>query len=89
MMNFGSLQQLFNELTPERLRIVETLIEAGALPCQHLARRLARNEEEITKDINALIDHDLVAINEHNQCFVPWRTVEFRLCFGVGQAKAA
>jgi len=88
-LNFGSLQQLFNELTPERLRIVETLIETGALPCQHLARRLARNEEEITKDINVLIDHNLVAINEHNHYLVPWGTVEFRLCFGAGQAKAA
>ena len=88
-LNFGSLQQLFNELTPERLRIVETLIETGGQTSQNLTLRLARAEKEITTDINALMQHDLVAKNEHNQYFVPWGTVEFRLCFGVGQAKAA
>ncbi|MGZ8217143.1 HVO_A0114 family putative DNA-binding protein [Methylomagnum sp.] len=88
-LNFGSMQQLFGELTPERLRLLETVLKGGKQPVEVLARKLGRDEAGIQRDLAALSNHDLVAVDEGGLVSAPWGAVELRLNFGADLVEAA
>ena len=88
-LNFGRLRQLFGELTPERMQILQTLLETGAQPVERLARHLGRSEEELKRDVAVLLTHDLVAQDGSGLVVVPWGAVELRLSLFAEHAQAA
>jgi len=88
-LNFASLRQLFSELTPERMQILQTLLETGGQSLEELARRLMRDADDIKRDVAALLAHDLVTQDESGLIAVPWGAVELRLSMVAEQAKAA
>lgn len=85
-LGFQSAGQMFRELTPERLRTLETLKQSGAMSVYALAKTLGRNYSNVHRDIKALMDYGLVERGEDDKVAVPWESVEIRLTFGEGRA---
>jgi len=54
-----------------------------------LARQLGRNEEDINRDVVALLAHDLVAQDDLSMVVVPWGAVELRLSMVAEHAQVA
>ena len=88
-LNFASLQQLFSELTPERMQILQTLLETGGQSPEELVLRLGRDNDDLKQDMTVLLAHDRVAEDESGFIVVPWGAVELRLSMVAEQAKAA
>jgi predicted transcriptional regulator len=88
-LNFANLQQLFGELTPERMQILQTLLDTGGQFPEELARRLGRNNDGIMRDVAVLQAHDLVAQDESGLIVAPWEAVELRLSMVAEHARAA
>ena len=88
-LNFGSLERLFGELTPARLRLLQTALDTGAQTVETLALRLGRDEASVRGDLAGLLAHDLVVMDEAGLVSAPWGVVELRLSFGADLGKAA
>ena len=87
-LNFGSVQQLFGELTPDRMQILQTLLNYGKLNVEDLAQRMRKEVYAVEKDLEALARLDLIA-QDAGLVFVPWGAVEMRFNISPNQAKAA
>jgi predicted transcriptional regulator len=74
-LNFASAGQLFSELTPRRLALLEDLKLHGACSIYALAKRLRRNYSNVHTDVARLLEHDLVAKDEKGRVFVPWEDI--------------
>ena len=81
-LGFTSAPQLFAELTPARLALLETLKMAGPLTVYALAKRAGRNYSNIHRDIRVLLEHRLVARDDDNKVYVPWDEVQIRMTLG-------
>ena len=88
-LNFGTLEQLFRELTPERMRILQALLKAGGLHFRDLIVLSGRDYSELKQDLAVLVSHDLVTENETGLLSVPWDVVELNLTLLPERAKAA
>jgi predicted transcriptional regulator len=88
-LSFGSLEQLFDELTPERLRLLETALACGGQTSEALARKLGRDEASVREDLAVLSSHDLVAVDGAGLVNAPWEAVELRVSFSADLEKAA
>ncbi len=78
-LDFASAAQIFSELTPARLVLLETLKETGAQSIYALAKRLKRNYSNVHRDVKKLIDFDLVTKDAEGRVVVPWDEVIIRL----------
>jgi predicted transcriptional regulator len=78
-LNFASAEQLFGELTPFRLRLLDTLKSTGPLPVQALAKRLGQSDQAVRKDLKKLLDYDLIQQDAENHVFVPWEAIRLDL----------
>jgi predicted transcriptional regulator len=78
-LNFASPEQLFRELTPFRLRLLDTLKSTGPLPVQALAKRLGQSDQAVRKDLKKLLDYDLIQQDAENHVFVPWEAIRLDL----------
>jgi len=87
-LNFADAAQLFGELTPARLALLEELKKAGPVSVYALAQRLGRNYSNVHRDVKVLMEHDLIAKDDAGKVCVPWDSVELRLCFGTEQTAA-
>jgi predicted transcriptional regulator len=58
---FEDPADLLSMLTGERIRLLGTLKEVGALQISDLAEALGRNKRAVSRDVSALRDHGLVA----------------------------
>lgn len=78
-LNFVNAAQLFQELTPTRLALLEALKEEGPQSIYALAKHLKRNYSNVHRDVRKLIEHELVAKDEGGRVWVPWDVVEIHL----------
>jgi len=85
-LSFASAAQLFSELTPARLAVLERLKGSGPQSINALARSLGRNYSNVYRDVHRLMAHDLVARNERGQVLVPWDEVSIQLTLGEAAA---
>lgn len=86
-LNFESAAMLFAELTPQRMRTLETLKQCGPQTIYSLAKKLCRNYSNVHQDIVKLTEHGLVEKNKIGKVFVPWSAVEIHVA--LGEEKAA
>jgi len=85
-LSFASAAQLFSELTPARLAVLERLKGSGPQSINALARSLGRNYSNVYRDVHRLMAQDLVARNERGQVLVPWDEVSIQLTLGEAAA---
>jgi predicted transcriptional regulator len=85
-LSFASAAQLFSELTPARLALLERLKGSGPQSINALARSLGRNYSNVYRDVHRLMAHDLVARNERGQVLVPWDEISVNLTLGEAAA---
>ena len=81
-LGFTSAPQLFAELTPARLALLDTLKTAGPLTVYALAKRAGRDYSNVYRDIGKLLGHRLVARDDNNKVYVPWDEVQIRMTLG-------
>lgn len=85
-LNFASAAQLFAELTPARMALLELLKRAGPLSIYALAKQAGRNYSNVHRDVQKLIEHELVDKDAAERVRVPWDEIQIRVSFGVGEA---
>ena len=81
-LGFTSAPQLFAELTPTRLALLETLKVAGPLTVYALAKQAGRNYSNVHRDVGKLLEHRLVSRDPDNKVYVPWDEVQIRMTLG-------
>lgn len=81
-LNFETAGVLFAELTPQRMKTLETLKQTGSQSIYALAKRLGRNYSNVHQDVSKLIEHGLVEKNKDGKVFVPWSAVEIHVTLG-------
>jgi predicted transcriptional regulator len=82
-LNFANAAQLFSELTPERMRLLEVLKTGGAQSIYALAKALGRNYSNVHRDVQRLLEHELVGKDGHDRIYVPWEEVLISVRLGV------
>ncbi len=78
-LSFASAAQLFAELTPARLALLEQLKRTGPLSIYALAKAAGRNYSNVHRDVQKLLEHDLIAKDAEGRVYVPWDEVILRL----------
>ncbi len=77
-LSFESARQLFAEITPARLDLLDTLRKNGPCSIYALAKAATRNYSNVHADITRLIDLGLVEKTDNEMVFVPFDDVEVR-----------
>lgn len=75
-LSFESARQLFAEITPARLDLLDTLRKNGPCSIYALAKAAARNYSNVHTDIARLIDLGLVEKTDGEMVHVPFNDVE-------------
>lgn len=78
-LNFSSAAQLFAELTPARLALLERLKREGPLSIHALSKTSGRNYSNVHRDVRKLMEHELVVKDEQGRVYVPWDEVVLRM----------
>ncbi len=78
-LNFANAEQLFGELTPARLRLLDTLKALGPVSIYALAKKLGRNYSNVHSDVSRLIELDLIEKDAGNRILVPWESIQIHL----------
>lgn len=91
-LGFSDAAQLFGDLTPARLMLLETLKALGPVSIATLARALARDDrglhnQGLQTDIDTLLELALIEKNAAGEVLVPWEEIQIRVT--LGRAKAA
>jgi predicted transcriptional regulator len=81
-LGFSDAAHLFATLTPERLALIESLLDGGPRHIANLATALERPEDLVQRDIGLLADLRLVETDNLGRIAVPWDAVEVHLAFG-------
>lgn len=81
-LSFASAAQLFSELTPARLGLLEALKLNGAQSIYALAKSLGRNYSNVHNDVAKLMKHELIAKDAEGRVFVPWAEIHITLSLG-------
>ena len=81
-LDFTSAARLFSDLTPARLVIMETLKQRGAQSMYALAKHLKRNYSNVHRDVQKLLEYELVTKDAAGQIYVPWDQIEIQLSLG-------
>ncbi len=86
-LGFADAAQLFGELTPARLALLERLKLLGPVSIYALAKHLGRNYSNVHTDIGKLLQHGLVEKTPEDKVWVPWEEIKIRVTLG-GEAAA-
>ena len=78
-LNFATASQLFAELTPKKLELLDTLRTTGPQSVYHLAKVLRRNYSNVHGSVVGLIEVGLIAKDEKDKIYVPWDDVEIHV----------
>jgi predicted transcriptional regulator len=78
-LNFATASQLFSELTPKRLELLDTLKRTGPQSVYRLAKILGRNYSNVHSSVACLLDLGLIARNDDDKVYVPWDDVEIHV----------
>ncbi|MBC7794144.1 MAG: MarR family transcriptional regulator [Clostridia bacterium] len=71
-LNFSGAAQLFAEMTPARLALLEALKQSGPLSIYALAKQVGRNYSNVHRDIKKLLELGLVEKDDAKRVLVPW-----------------
>lgn len=74
-LDFDSMASLFSDITPARMQVTETSKQLGALSVYALAKALERNYSNVHRDVNKLLELELMARDEDGKVYVPWKDV--------------
>jgi predicted transcriptional regulator len=85
-LGFASAAQLFRELTPARLALLDALKGLGPVSIPALASHLGRDDGGVQTDTARLLELDLVEKNADGQVWVPWEEIQIRVAVGGAQA---
>ncbi|AUB84745.1 hypothetical protein [Candidatus Thiodictyon syntrophicum] len=86
-LGFASAAQLFDELTPARLAMLDRLKGLGPVSIVALAGHLARDSRQVQIDIAKLLDLALVEQDATGLVCVPWDEIQIQVT--LARAKAA
>jgi len=78
-LNFATAAQLFSELTPKRMELLDALKRTGPQSVYSLAKLLGRNYSNVHATVARLLELDLIARNDEGKVFVPWDDVEIHV----------
>lgn len=81
-LGFANAAQLFSELTPARLAVLEALEGLGPVSIYALAKHLGRNYSNVHADTTRLLDLGLVQKNAEGRVWVPWDEIQIRVTLG-------
>ena len=81
-LGFETAAQLFSELTPARMALLESLKALGPVSIYALAKQVRRNYSNVHRDCAALEGHGLIEKNAEERVFVPWSEVRINVAFG-------
>jgi predicted transcriptional regulator len=85
-LGYRNATQLFGELTPSRLALLETLKGLGPVPIHALAEALGRDPGEVDSDIRRLREIGLVDRDTEGEVEIPWERIEIRVTLGADAA---
>jgi predicted transcriptional regulator len=85
-LGFASAAQLFAELTPSRMALLEAIQHAGPTAVDALAEQLGRAALTVQADADKLVEHDLVHTDADGRLFVPWDQVQLKITLPADQA---
>jgi len=74
-LDFDSMANLFSDITPARMQVIETSKQLGALSVYALAKALGRNYSNVHRDVRKLLGLELLARDEDGKVYVPWKDV--------------
>jgi len=75
-LSFESARSLFNELTPARLDLLDTLRRVGPCSIYALAKAAERNYSNVHTDVSRLEELGLIERSEEGAVSVPFEAVE-------------
>ena len=78
-LNFADAAQLFSELTPARLRLLDTLKAIGPVSIYALAKKLERNYSNVHTDVGRLVELELIEKDAENRVLVPWDAIQIQV----------
>lgn len=81
-LGFISAEDLFKDLTPARLALIEHLKALGPSSIYALAKALERNYSNVHGDVTRLIELDLIEKQEDGKVLVPWESIQVTLAVG-------
>lgn len=85
-LGYQDAAQLFAAFTPERCRLLDELKSSGAQSIYALTKRLGRSYNNVHRDVQALMEQNLIVKNDDEVIHVPWDSVEIRLTLGLPRA---
>lgn len=85
-LGFEDAGQLFAEFTAERCRMLDVLKATGAQSIYALAKRLRRNYSNVHRDVQAMMERDIIAKDDESHVYVPWDSVDIRVRLGGSKA---
>ena len=85
-LGFETAAQLFGELTPARMALLEALQQTGPTSIYSLAKQLGRNYSNVHADVAKLIEHDLIQKDTAGRVLVPWDEIQIRVTLGAERA---
>lgn len=78
-LNFPTASQLFTEITPKRLELLDTLKKTGPQSVYRLAKTLGRNYSNVHSSVVGLLNLGLIAKDADDRVYVPWDDVEIHV----------
>lgn len=85
-LNFAIAAQLFAELTPKRMELLDTLKRTGPQSVYHLAKLLGRNYSNVHSSVARLLELGLIAKDHTGRLFVPWDDIEIHVTLSGSKA---
>ena len=81
-LGFATTEELFRELSPARLALLDRLKKSGPQSIQGLAQRTGRDFADLQDDVRRLLEHGLLEWNDRQEVYVPWNEVRIRVAVG-------
>jgi len=85
-LNFATATQLFSELTPKRMELLDTLKRTGPQSVYRLSKGLGRNYSNVHAAVARLMELGLIEKNEEGKVFVPWDDIEIHVALSGSKA---
>jgi predicted transcriptional regulator len=85
-LNFATATQLFSELTPKRMELLDTLKRTGPQSVYRLSKVLGRNYSNVHTSVARLMELGLIEKNEEDKILVPWDDIEIHVALSGSKA---
>jgi len=85
-LNFATAAQLFAELTPKRMELLDTLKKTGPQSVYRLSKILGRNYSNVHSSVVKLMELGLIAKDKEDKVLVPWDDIEIHVALSGSKA---